>query len=87
MLSAFVITLCLVSASAGHAETNRTIIELWEDAKAPDRVELQGIQIAPAKTAFLILDIEERTCNLKRRPRCISSVAAIKAFLDRAKKK
>ena len=32
------------------------------------------------------MDIEERTCNLKRRPRCISSVPAIKTFLDRAKK-
>lgn len=86
-LNVFVIILSLVCGSTSYAETNKTIIDLWEDAKSPDRVELQTITINPAKTAFLILDIEERTCNLKRRPRCIASVPAIKAFLDRAKKK
>lgn len=77
---------CLPCASVSYAESSNTIIELWEKSIPPERVELQNIEVDPGKTAFLILDIEERTCNLKRRPRCIASVPAIKTFLDRAKK-
>jgi len=86
MLSTFIIALSLFSSSESYAENNKTIIELWGDVKAPNKVELKGIKLDPTKTAFLILDIEERTCNLKRRPRCVSSVPNIKTFLDYAKK-
>ena len=86
VLNAFIITLSLFSVSESDAEDHKTIIELWEAAKAPDPVELKEIKLDPAKTAFLILDIEERTCNLKRRPRCVASVPGIKKFLSYAKK-
>jgi nicotinamidase-related amidase len=86
ILNAFIIALYLFSVSESYAENNKTIIELWGEAKTPDPVELKGIKLDPTKTAFLILDIEERTCNLKRRPRCVSSVPNIKEFLDHAKK-
>lgn len=86
ILNAFIIALYLFSVSESYAENNKTIIELWGEAKTPDPVELKRIKLDPTKTAFLILDIEERTCNLKRRPRCVSSVPNIKAFLDHAKK-
>jgi len=87
ILTGFIIAPYLLSVSASYANSNQTIIELWEKAKTPDPVEIKSIKLDPAKTAFLILDIEERTCNLKRRPRCVSSVPKIKAFLDHAKKK
>ena len=67
---------------AGDGGTN---IELWDTAKAPAPVELKAVTVDPKETAFLILDIEELTCNPERRPRCISSVPKIKGFLDRAR--
>lgn len=67
------------------ASGDKTIIELWGDVKAPEPVELKAVKLDPNETAFLILDIEERTCNPERRPRCIASVPKIKNFLDQAK--
>ncbi|MCK5487419.1 MAG: cysteine hydrolase, partial [Desulfobacterales bacterium] len=64
-----------------------TIIEQWNDIKAPPPVELKAIKINPENTAFLVLDIEERTCNSKRRPRCVASVPKIKSFLEKARSK
>lgn len=76
----------LFSGSETYAESNGTIIDLWGEAKTPSVVELQRSKLDPEKTAFLILDIEERTCNRERRPRCLSSVPNIRKFLDRARK-
>ncbi len=64
-----------------------TIIEQWNDIKAPPPVELKAIKINPENTAFLVLDIEERTCNSKRRPGCVASVPKIKSFLEKARSK
>jgi len=63
-----------------------TIIEEWREIKAPAPVELKAIKINPENTAFLVLDIEERTCNSKRRPRCVASVPKIKNFLVKARR-
>jgi len=69
------------------AGENETIIELWDKVKIPTPVELKAVKLDPKETAFLILDIEELTCNPERRPRCIASVPKIKGFLDRARSK
>ncbi len=63
------------------------VIEEWNNIKAPPPVELKEIKIKPKETAFLILDIEERTCNSKRRPRCVASVPKIKLFLEKVRSK
>jgi nicotinamidase-related amidase len=67
-----------------HAN-NKTIIDLWDEVKAPSTVELKSVEIDPKETAFLILDIEQRTCNSERRPRCVASVSKIKKFLEKAR--
>jgi nicotinamidase-related amidase len=85
MLTVITVALCLFCGSESYAGSNGNIIDLWGEAKTPNPIELKGIKLDPGKTAFLILDIEERTCNLKRRPRCISSVPRIKKFLVHAR--
>jgi len=67
-----------------HAN-NKTIMDLWDEVKAPSNVELKSVKIDPKETAFLILDIEQRTCNSERRPRCVASVSKIKNFLEKAR--
>jgi nicotinamidase-related amidase len=83
--SAIFLIACPFFNSPIYAGDNDTIIELWDTVKIPPPVELKAVTLDPKETAFLILDIEERTCNPERRPRCISSVPKIKGFLDRAR--
>ena len=75
---------CNPSAIAGD---EKTILELWDIIKVPPRVDLKPIKLEPTKSAFLVLDIEERTCNTERRPRCVASVPKIKKFLEKARSK
>lgn len=59
-----------------------TIIEEWAHVTAPAAPELKPVKIDPQNAALLILDIEKRTCNPERRPRCIASVPRIKSLLE-----
>jgi isochorismate hydrolase len=55
-----------------------TIIDEWAVVKAPQAPELKPVSVDPKVTALLVLDIEKRSCNSERRPRCIASVPKIK---------
>ena len=85
MFTAVLLIACPLFSSPVCAAGSETIIELWDRAKAPPPVELKAVKLAPKETAFLVLDIEELTCNQERRPRCIDSVPKIKGFLERAR--
>ena len=76
--------LCHLSAYAGN---KKTILDEWDSVKPPPPVELKAVKIDPDESAFLVLDIEELTCNAERRPRCPASVPAIKKFLEKAREK
>lgn len=69
------------------AQSEGTVVEHWASVKAPPPVELKPITVNVKETAFLILDIEERTCNAARRPRCVASVPKIQKFLKRVRAK
>ncbi len=64
-----------------------TIIDEWADVKAPKAPELKPVSVDPNVTALLVLDIEKRTCNSERRPRCIASVPKIKSLITKARAK
>lgn len=64
-----------------------TIIDEWSDVKAPKAPELKPVRIDPRETALLVLDIEQRTCNSDRRPRCIASVPKIENLIEKARAK
>lgn len=77
----------LVMLSPAMAQAEGTIVEDWASVKAPPPVELKPVTVNVKETAFLILDIEKRTCNAKRRPRCVASVPKIQKFLKRVRAK
>lgn len=62
-----------------------TIIDEWTNVKAPKAPEVKPVKVDPKNTALLVLDIEELTCNLERRPRCIASVPKIKTLITKAR--
>ena len=69
------------SASAGEA-----IDMMWESVTPPPKPELKAVTLDPARTALLILDIEELTCNAERRPRCLDTVPRIAELAAAARK-
>ena len=73
----------LISAVPACAEM--TIIDEWAKVEAPKAPELKTVSIDGTVTALLVLDIEERTCNSERRPRCIASVPGIQALIAKAR--
>jgi hypothetical protein len=81
--SVFILTilafLCITPALAG------TIVEQWDLVQPPAPVELKTATVSAANTALLVLDIEELTCNMQARPRCVESAPRIGAFLAKAR--
>ena len=75
------IAFVLAATSASAA----TIIELWDQVKAPPVPTLTAPTVKANDTALLLLDIEELTCNQERRPRCVAAVPAMAKFLARAR--
>jgi nicotinamidase-related amidase len=73
------VLVCITPALAG------TIVEEWSSVQPPAPVELKNVAVNAADTAFLVLDIEELTCNMQARPRCVESAPRIGAFLARAR--
>jgi nicotinamidase-related amidase len=62
-----------------------TIVDEWAAVQPPAPVELKAVTVNATDTAFLVLDIEERTCNMQARPRCVESAPRIGAFLAKAR--
>ena len=62
-----------------------TIIDEWTDVKAPKAHAIKPVKVDAKVTALLVLDIEKRTCNAERRPRCIASVPKIKTLITKAR--
>jgi nicotinamidase-related amidase len=84
----FIVIGCfLLLAGTANTQTEGTVVEEWASVKAPAPVELKPVTVKVKETAFLILDIEKRTCNVKRRPRCVASAPKIQKFLKRVRAK
>ena len=73
-------TLSTLCASAAN------IVELWDQVPAPPAPKLASVSVTANDTALLLLDIEQATCNLEGRPRCVAAVPAMAQFLDKARK-
>ena len=84
----FIVIGCfLLLAGTANTQTEGTVVEEWASVKVPAPVELKPVTVKVKETAFLILDIEKRTCNVKRRPRCVASAPKIQKFLKRVRAK
>lgn len=75
----------ILAAEPGPAGDDADIIDRWGHVAPPAPVTLSSVTVDPAHTAFLVLDIETRTCNPERRPRCLVTVPRIVRFLERAR--
>lgn len=71
-----------VAVQAACAET---IIDEWNAVKVPPPPALKPVTIDRSSTALLLLDFNQQTCNMERRPRCIASIPKVKALLAAAR--
>lgn len=88
LIAAMILTLLpALSANAQRADPGleRSVIELWNTCTVPRAPELKPVALDPRTTAYLVLDIEELTCNEVSRPRCLKAVPGIAAFLEKAR--
>lgn len=77
----------VLTAFSNPTWAEETIIDEWADVEVPKAPELKPVSVDPTETALLVLDIEKRTCNSERRPRCIASVPKIESLLTKARAK
>jgi nicotinamidase-related amidase len=76
-----------VSAGAAFAQS-KTIIDEWSSVQPPKPPELKPVKIDdPKSTAYLVLDLVKQSCNNERRPRCVTSIPKVQAFLIEARSK
>jgi nicotinamidase-related amidase len=82
LLIAFVMV--VVGSAASRAET---IIDEWQNVKAPPPPKLQSVTLDPKTTALLVIDIIKQTCNMERRPRCVAMIPKVQKLLAQARAK
>src|SRR4029078_5328299 len=69
-----IILALLVCAPVVPAANAATIIDEWASIKAPPPPAVKPVTVDKATTALLMLDFNEQTCNMQRRPRCVASI-------------
>jgi len=73
---------CVAVVSTAQAAT---IIDEWASIKAPPPPAVKSVTVDKATTALLMLDFNEQTCNMQRRPRCVASIPHVKKVLEAAR--
>ena len=61
----------------------QTIIDEWNDVKAPAAPALQPVKVEPKETALLMLDFVKQLCG--PRPRCVASLPKVQGLLTKAR--
>lgn len=74
-----------VQPAQAQSDGYQSIDQLWGQVTPPPAPELQTVNVDPAGTVLLILDIEELTCNAEQRPRCLDTVPRIAMLADKAR--
>src|SRR5689334_10335031 len=78
-MAAFASCLAMPSARA------TTIIDEWSGVSAPPPPPVKPVSIDKGTTALLVLDLNEQTCNMQRRPRCVASIPHVKVLVTAAR--
>ena len=72
---------------SGAPSRGETIIDEWQNVKAPPAPQLKSVTLDPKTTALLVIDIIKQTCNMKRRPRCVAMIPKVQKLLAEARAK
>ncbi len=81
----FSLTISTWAQQSKSSNQDDSIEAHWYDVILPEKPKLEKVTIDPETTALLILDIEERTCNTEKRPRCLLTVPRIASLASSAR--
>lgn len=80
-----VIIAAIASSFVVESARAQTIIDQWNSVNVPPPPLLKQVTVDKSTTALLMLDFNEQTCNMQRRPRCIASIPKVKTLLAAAR--
>ncbi len=80
-----VATAVIIGMSVAGSAMASDIVKDWKMAKMPKAPKLKKVTVSPKDTALVVMDLQTNSCNEKRRPRCLETIAAVKSLLDRAR--
>jgi|ERR1022692_535957 nicotinamidase-related amidase len=80
-----VIIAAIASSFVVESARAQTIIDQWNSVNVPPPPPLKQVTVDKSTTALLMLDFNEQTCNMQRRPRCIASIPKVKTLLAAAR--
>jgi len=78
-------TLVIIGFGIGAPAWSGTIIDEWDSVKAPKAPQLKQITVDAKDTALVVMDLQNTSCTMKRRPRCVASLKPIQDLLKRAR--
>jgi nicotinamidase-related amidase len=67
---------------ATHADS---IIDEWDAVKTPPPPKLQAVNIDPASSALIVMDISVQSCTAEKRPRCVAMLPKVKKLIAEAR--
>lgn len=74
-----------LAACALHPAAAETIIDEWQTVKVPPPPAIKPVTVDSKTTALLMLDFNQQTCNMERRPRCVAAIPKVKPLLAAAR--
>jgi nicotinamidase-related amidase len=80
------LTPCAVALAIGFSSlaAAQTIVDEWNQIKAPPPPELKAVKIDSKESALLLLDFVKQTCS--PRPRCVASLPKVQRLLEQSRK-
>ena len=74
------LAVCAVQGAAAE-----TILDEWTSIKTPPPPPMKDVTVDRKTTALLMLDFNQQTCNMERRPRCVATIPKVKPLLAAAR--
>jgi nicotinamidase-related amidase len=75
----------IAALTYAKSTTAQTIIDEWQNIKAPAPPELKNVTLESKTTALLVMDLIKQLCNEQNRPRCVASIPKIAKLLAAAR--
>src|SRR3954452_4606104 len=70
------LAVCAVQPAAAES-----ILDEWASIKTPPPPPMKDVTVDRKTTALLMLDFNQQTCNMERRPRCVAAIPKVKPLL------
>lgn len=83
--SKIVLATVFCCAAFAASPVSATIIDEWDQVKAPPPPKLEQVTVDPKTTALLVLDFVKQTCNDQVRPRCVASLPQVAKLIKGAR--